>query len=86
MIGSADTIDPLGGSYYIEKLTDESKKAIEYIDKSTSWAGRWWRSKKDSPAGDPGCRPTVPERDRSRRPGDRGVNVSRLKRAPHKDC
>jgi methylmalonyl-CoA mutase N-terminal domain/subunit len=31
---SADTADPLGGSYYIEKLTDEiEKRAREYIDK-----------------------------------------------------
>ena len=32
--GSADTADPLGGSYYVEKLTDEiEKRAREYIDK-----------------------------------------------------
>jgi len=31
---SADTADPLGGSYYVEKLTDEiEKRAREYIDK-----------------------------------------------------
>ncbi len=32
--GAADTADPLGGSYYIEKLTDEiEKKASDYIAK-----------------------------------------------------
>jgi methylmalonyl-CoA mutase N-terminal domain/subunit len=32
--GSADTADPLGGSFYIEKLTDEiEKRAGEYIEK-----------------------------------------------------
>lgn len=32
--GVADVIDPLGGSYYIEKITDETEeKAWEYIDK-----------------------------------------------------
>lgn len=32
--GAADTADPLGGSYYIEKLTDEiEKRAKDYIDK-----------------------------------------------------
>ncbi|NWF54765.1 MAG: methylmalonyl-CoA mutase family protein [Syntrophaceae bacterium] len=32
--GVADTIDPLGGSFYIEKLTDEiEKRAKDYIDK-----------------------------------------------------
>jgi methylmalonyl-CoA mutase N-terminal domain/subunit len=38
--GSADTIDPLGGSYYIEKLTDEiEKRAMEYIDKIDQLGG-----------------------------------------------
>jgi methylmalonyl-CoA mutase N-terminal domain/subunit len=38
--GSADTIDPLGGSYYIEKLTDEiEKRAKEYIDKIDQLGG-----------------------------------------------
>lgn len=33
-IGVADTVDPLGGSYFIEKLTDEiEKKAMDYINK-----------------------------------------------------
>jgi methylmalonyl-CoA mutase N-terminal domain/subunit len=32
--GVADTIDPLGGSYYLEWLTDEmEEKAFEYFDK-----------------------------------------------------
>jgi methylmalonyl-CoA mutase N-terminal domain/subunit len=32
--GVADTIDPLGGSYFIEALTDETeRKALEYIQK-----------------------------------------------------
>ncbi|HEX6383730.1 MAG TPA: methylmalonyl-CoA mutase family protein [Anaerolineae bacterium] len=31
--GSADTVDPLAGSYYIEYLTDElEKRAVEYIE------------------------------------------------------
>ena len=30
--GVADTVDPLGGSYYIERLTDEiERRAVEYI-------------------------------------------------------
>lgn len=34
--GLADTIDPLGGSYYVEALTDKiEKEAWEYIEKST---------------------------------------------------
>jgi len=38
--GSADTIDPLGGSYYIEKLTDEiEKRAKDYIDKIDQLGG-----------------------------------------------
>ena len=37
---SADTIDPLGGSYYIEKLTDEiEKRAMDYIDKIDQLGG-----------------------------------------------
>jgi len=31
--GVADTVDPLGGSYYVEALTDEiEKRAVEYIE------------------------------------------------------
>jgi methylmalonyl-CoA mutase N-terminal domain/subunit len=38
--GTADTPDPLGGSFYIEKLTDEiEKRAQEYIDKIDSMGG-----------------------------------------------
>ncbi len=38
--GVPDTIDPLGGSYYIEKLTDEiEKKATEYITKIDTLGG-----------------------------------------------
>ena len=38
--GAADTADPLGGSFYIEKLTDEiEKRAQEYIDKIDSMGG-----------------------------------------------
>ncbi len=38
--GVADTIDPLGGSYYIEKLTDElEQKAYEYITKVDELGG-----------------------------------------------
>ncbi len=38
--GVADTADPLGGSYYIEYLTDEiEKRAKDYIDKITQMGG-----------------------------------------------
>ncbi len=38
--GVADTADPLGGSYYIEKLTDEiEKRARDYIDKIDHMGG-----------------------------------------------
>ncbi len=38
--GVADTIDPLGGSYFIETLTDQLEaKAVEYLDKIDSLGG-----------------------------------------------
>ncbi len=38
--GIADTVDPTGGSYYIEALTDElEKKAREYLDKIEDMGG-----------------------------------------------
>jgi len=38
--GVADVIDPLGGSYYVEALTDEmEKRAYEYFDKIDSLGG-----------------------------------------------
>jgi len=38
--GVADTVDPLGGSYVIEYLTDEiSKRAMDYIQKIDSMGG-----------------------------------------------
>lgn len=38
--GIADTVDPLGGSYYIEALTNEiEKRASEYIDKIDQLGG-----------------------------------------------
>jgi methylmalonyl-CoA mutase, N-terminal domain len=38
--GAADVIDPLGGSYYLEKLTDETEeRAWEYIDKIEKMGG-----------------------------------------------
>jgi methylmalonyl-CoA mutase N-terminal domain/subunit len=38
--GAADTIDPLGGSYMIEYLTDEiERRAMEYIDKIDELGG-----------------------------------------------
>jgi methylmalonyl-CoA mutase N-terminal domain/subunit len=38
--GVADMIDPLGGSYAVESLTDEiEKKAIEYIEKIEAMGG-----------------------------------------------
>ncbi len=38
--GVADTIDPLGGSFYIEQLTDEiEKQAMEYIDRIDAIGG-----------------------------------------------
>ena len=40
-----DTVDPLGGSYYIETLTRKSKRRRSNISaKSTTWAGRSRRS------------------------------------------
>ncbi len=38
--GVADTVDPLGGSYFIESLTDQLEaKAVEYLDKIDSIGG-----------------------------------------------
>ena len=38
--GVADTVDPLGGSYFIENLTSElEKKALEYLDKIDAMGG-----------------------------------------------
>jgi methylmalonyl-CoA mutase N-terminal domain/subunit len=38
--GAANTIDPLAGSYYIEKLTDDmEKEAYEYFDKVEAMGG-----------------------------------------------
>ena len=38
--GVADTVDPLGGSYYLEKLTDDIEKgAFNYIDRIESMGG-----------------------------------------------
>jgi methylmalonyl-CoA mutase N-terminal domain/subunit len=38
--GVADTVDPLGGSYYLEKLTDDiEKEAFNYIDRIESMGG-----------------------------------------------
>lgn len=38
--GAADVVDPLGGSYYIESLTDEiEKRVLEYIDKIDEMGG-----------------------------------------------
>ena len=38
--GVADTVDPLAGSYYVEKLTDDiEKKAMEYIAKIDEMGG-----------------------------------------------
>ena len=38
--GVADVIDPLGGSYYVESLTDEmEKRAYEYFDRIESLGG-----------------------------------------------
>jgi methylmalonyl-CoA mutase N-terminal domain/subunit len=38
--GLIDTVDPLGGSYYVEKLTDEiEKRAKDYIDKIDQLGG-----------------------------------------------
>ena len=38
--GVADTVDPMGGSYMIESLTDEiEKKAMEYIERIDSMGG-----------------------------------------------
>lgn len=38
--GVADTVDPLGGSYFVESLTDQLEaKAVEYLDKIDSIGG-----------------------------------------------
>ncbi|MDC3414463.1 methylmalonyl-CoA mutase family protein [Aquibacillus sp. 3ASR75-11] len=38
--GIADTVDPLGGSYYVEHLTNEiERKAMEYIEKIDTFGG-----------------------------------------------
>lgn len=38
--GVADTVDPLGGSYYVEYLTDEiERRALEYIEKIDEMGG-----------------------------------------------
>jgi len=38
--GVADTVDPLGGSYYLEALTDETeKRAMDYIEKIDQLGG-----------------------------------------------
>jgi len=38
--GVADTVDPLGGSYYIEELTEEIfNRAKKYIDKIDEFGG-----------------------------------------------
>lgn len=38
--GVSDTVDPLGGSYYIESLTDElEKKAHDYLEKIADYGG-----------------------------------------------
>ena len=38
--GVTDTIDPLGGSYYVENLTSElERKAQEYIDRVEDMGG-----------------------------------------------
>lgn len=38
--GVADTIDPIGGSYYVERLTDEIEKgALEYLEKIDRMGG-----------------------------------------------
>lgn len=38
--GAADTVDPLGGSYYVEALTDEiEKKVVEYLERIKEYGG-----------------------------------------------
>ncbi len=38
--GVADTVDPLGGSYYVESLTDDLEKGVwKYLDKISSMGG-----------------------------------------------
>jgi methylmalonyl-CoA mutase N-terminal domain/subunit len=37
--GVADTVDPLGGSWYVEKLTDEIEKRAEDLIAETDWLG-----------------------------------------------
>ncbi len=65
--GATDTADPLGGSYFIEALTDELEhRAWELIERiSTSSAAPWRRSRPAS------------SRPRSSRPRSRGSSRSR---------
>ncbi len=40
-----DTVDPLGGSFYVETLTRElERKTLDISARSTTWAERWRRS------------------------------------------
>ena len=48
-IGVTDTIDPLGGSYYVESLTDElERRASRRWTRSSRWAAPWRRSSRAS--------------------------------------
>ena len=42
--GLADVIDPLGGSYYVESLTDEMESAILAIIEQIDTAGGMYRA------------------------------------------
>ena len=47
-IGVTDTVDPLGGSYYLEHLTDTIEaKVWEYLDRIEKMGGRFGPSKRD---------------------------------------
>ena len=44
--GVADTADPLGGSYFVESLTNQLRRArCSTWTRSTGWAARWPRSR-----------------------------------------
>ena len=45
--GLADVVDPLGGSYYVEAMTNAiEKEAEQYIKKLMKWAAQWKPLKK----------------------------------------
>ena len=64
--GIANTVDPLAGSYFVERLTlDMEKGCWEYFSRLDA-LGEWWRrSKRFSAARNPGRIVRVPESSRA---------------------